>query len=251
MARPKRTHRYSEKKDVILNARVTPHTHDLLSRAAERSGRTLSAETEFQLRRALSDMSSGSTYAILTTIGRSIESLVKFRPGQEVATRPTRDGWLKDAYLFEQALQIVLAAFALFRPPGPVPTLSEQDEQGGRKQGQFTLEATLREMQLVDTTKPFNEQTGHERWLNLLRTELGSLVERPVIWGVPVEEARELRADVAKLLSELIPLSQRAGNLHKEGSELPPDERARLDELHKQLEKIIGLKGSASSAPRS
>ena len=238
MAKPR------EKKSVILNARVTPHTRDLLSRAAERNGRTLSAETEVQLRRALSDMTAGSTYAIMTTIGRSIESLVKFRPGQKVATKPTGDGWLKDAYLFEQARQIVLAAFELFRP-GPAPTPSEQDEQGGRRQGQFTLEATLREMQLVDTTKPFAKQTEHERWLNLLRIELGSLVERPDIWGVSTEEARELRADTAKLLSELIPLSQKAGNLHKQGSELPPDERARLAELNQQLAKILTEKTPA------
>jgi hypothetical protein len=237
MSNRKRARRYAEK-SVILNARVTPHIRELLERAARRSGRTLSAETDFQLQRALSDMTSGSTYAIMTTIGRSIESLVKFKPGQKVATKPTGEGWLKDPYLFEQARQIVLTAFEFFRP-GPAPTLSEQYEQGGQRQGQFTLEATLREMQLVDASKPFATQTDHERWLNLLRMELGDLLERPHIWGETAEQTRALRDDTATLRHELISLLQKARKAKQAGDDLSPDERARLDDLKKQLLKVV------------
>ena len=50
-----------------------PHTRRLLEQAARASGRTLSQETEHQLRRALVDMGTGPTHALMSLIARSID----------------------------------------------------------------------------------------------------------------------------------------------------------------------------------
>jgi hypothetical protein len=86
----------------------------------------------------------------------------------------------------------------------------------------------LREIQLVDTAKPFAEQSPHERWLVLLKGDLGALADRPVVWGETAEQASEKRALSAPLLAELIPLSQKEGQTPEL---MTPEETHRLAEL--------------------
>ena len=89
--------------------RIRPDTKRLLQQAARASGRTLSQETEHQLRRALIEMGA-PTYAFLQTIGQAVDSLVNFRD--------QKARWLDDPYLYRQARNAITAALDLFQPEG-------------------------------------------------------------------------------------------------------------------------------------
>jgi hypothetical protein len=204
--------KYPEK-SAVMNFRITPGTRQLLEQAAVASGRTISSECEHQLQRALSDMSAGPSHAIMTIIGRAIDDLVVMRKRGE----RLKGQWWNDPYTFDAAARAVVAAFEIFRPKGEAPDTG--------RQGEFTVEAILREIQLIDLSVPFDQMTPHQRWLALLKRDLGTLAERSVIWGENAEQARERRKHGLEILRELIPLSR------KPPGDLTPEEAQRLQDL--------------------
>jgi hypothetical protein len=237
----KRAPRYPEKSSVV-NFRCTPTTRRLLQQAAKASGKTLSYEIERHLERALSQRST-PTCALMDIIGTQIDALVRLRVEGLGDVEPKwkvdkSARWWDDPYLYGQAFALVTHAFEMFRPKGEPPQgIDESIDAGGRRQGKFSIETTLREIQLVDASKPFAEQTPHERWLTLLKGDLGSLADRPVIWGSTAEQERELRALTEPLLAELIPLSQKEGQTPES---MTPEETQRLAELRAEVAKIAG-----------
>jgi hypothetical protein len=241
-ARKKRARRYVEKSSV-MNFRCQPITRRLLEAAVKRSGRTISAECEYQLHRALSDMSTGPTYAILSVIGRAIDSLVRLRPdpaavldstGMAYAVLPHNEKdstakWTDDPYLYSQAQQALLAGLEMFRPPGAPPQdLKDLLDLGGTRQGRFAVETTLRELQLI-SSKPFAKRTPYERWLTTIKEGLGELVDRPVVWGQTAEQARKEYDRIT--LEERRELVQ----LHRKGHSRTAAESERLDELEQKM----------------
>ena len=96
----------------------------------------------------------------------------------------SRARWWDDPYTFDMAARAVITAFDLFRPKEPPP-------QNNGRHGEFAIEATIREIQLADLTKPFDEMTPHQRWLALLKRDLGALADRPNIWGTSAQRAGE------------------------------------------------------------
>jgi hypothetical protein len=216
---------YPEKSEV-MNFRIRPDTKRLLKDAALASGRTVSAEAEHQLRRGLAEMGVGRTHSVMTVIGKAIDGLVALK------TSPTAsrdDAWWTDPKLFEAARHVVLEALELFRPNTADNAEASDDDA---RQAAFEIEALLHEIQTFDETKkPYTRQTPHERWLGLMKKDLGPLADRPVVWGASAEEARALRASTAALLSELKPLARKKDKTVAEG--------ARLTLLEGRLKKII------------
>jgi hypothetical protein len=109
------------------------------------------------------------------------------------------------------------------------PTLEEILDLGGPRQGEISIELTLREIQTVDPTKPLAQQTKHERWLNALRKDLGLLADRPEIWGRSADDVRAEK-EFAKSLepewSEYIALGRKQGVADPN---LPDEERAQIE----------------------
>ncbi len=221
-----RAERYSEK-SIVINFRIQPSTKAALQKAAAANRRTLSAEAEFQLRRSLSDMGAGRpTHALMNTIALAIDGLV--------GLRSPRARWWKDSHLFDQAAKLAAAAFEMLRPPGPPP---ESAEPLGERSARFAIEATLREIQTVDPSIPFGEQTPYQRWLTLMKQDLGPLVDRAVIWGQGAEEARAQRDRAAPILPEYIRLSRKDAATPRNMTEA---ETQRLAQLRRELVETIG-----------
>jgi TraY domain len=219
-----RAAKYAEKSEVI-NFRITPGTKRLLNDAAKRSGRSLSSECEVQLQRALDHMGDSQTYAVMMVIGKTIGSLERIRNPN--ASKRGKERWWNDAFLFDQARQVVLAAFGFFQPP-----VADFPKDENARKGKFWLEATLREIQLADPSIPIKKQTPHQRWLNLLKRDLGSLVDRPAVWGLDADSAREQRERATPILEELIPLSRKNAQTPKAMSAA---EKKKLGELFAKL----------------
>jgi hypothetical protein len=225
--KPRRAGKFRKypEKSAVMNFRITPSTRQLLERAAEASGRTISSECEHQLQRALSDIGAGPSHALMAVIGRTIDDLVRMR---ERGAKLKASRWWDDPYTFDLAARAVTAAFEMFRPKG------KPSESDGR-QGEFAIEATLREIQLVDLSIPFDQLTPHQRWLALLKRDLGPLADRPTVWWAESAPHARVRERAREALRELIPLSQKA---ERAPDAMTPKETEKLRELRAAIVKI-------------
>jgi hypothetical protein len=175
----------------------------------------------------------------MTAIGLSIDQMVEMK---RRSSREKNLQWWNDPHLFNQASLIVASFFEMFRPQTESSLENlDTDAQAAR----FTIEATLREIQIADPTIPFAEQTTHQRRLNFLKQTLGPLADRPVIWGKSADRARAERDAISSgLRQELIALSRKEG---KTPEAMTAAETTRLRELEADLiAKIVKL-GSAKS----
>jgi hypothetical protein len=229
----------------VINFRIQPATKAALQKAARASGRTVSAEAEHQLHRALSDMGSGKTHAVFAMIAKTIDGFLaraSLNTGEPV--EPTRRKWWDDPRLFDQVAKLSAAALELMRPAGE-PLQEGRDtmmlDDGlivntSESHARFAIETTLREIQTADLSVPFDKARPYQRWLALLRRDLGDLADRPAIWGHPADQARELNEAAAPILAEFIPLDKKHG---KAPEAMTPEEIKRHAELRRALEKVV------------
>jgi hypothetical protein len=201
-------------KSEVMSFRITPAAKAALTQASRVSGRSLSQEAEHQIRRALLDMGAGPTYALLKVIGNAIDSLVNLK-------NPDAH-WTTDAYLFDQACKAIVGALELFRPEGTLPeSIEDALEVGGRMQGRLAVLELLRQIQIADPSIPLVKQTPHQRALVMLQADLGQLAERPRIYGMTAEQAREEH----KIAVRFNPLMRKAG---KNPEAVTPEEAQQL-----------------------
>lgn len=186
---PSRARRYEEPSGVI-NFRIRELTRALLARAAARSGRTLSGEAEHQLRRALVDLST-PTPGIMAAIARAIDLLAQAQPPVGAG----RTKWWNDPRQFDRVAKLVSASLEMLRPGPPPPESAE----GSDEWPDAPFQTMLLEIQSVDASIPFAEQTPHQRQLVRLKADLGPLVDRalarPCRAAVLLELQRKLRED--------------------------------------------------------
>ncbi len=156
-------------KTAVMNFRIRPDTKRLLEAAREASGRTLSQETEHQLRRALVDMGAGPTFAIMRVIGAAIDMLLRQKPAKLM--------WTDDPYLFDRVTAAISGAMELFRPPGA--SQSQEDQLLSKSEGKAAVLQLLRLIETVDTSGPVDAHSPERRALRGMKYDLGSLVERP------------------------------------------------------------------------
>jgi hypothetical protein len=199
--------RRAPEKTEIMNFRIRPETKALLKQAAQESRRTMSAECEHQLRRALFDMGAGPTYTLLRTIGATLDNLMALEcpnapPGQ----------WTKDSFLFNKAVGFVTAALKMFQPRPPIvalpvhPKLRPFLEADDKSLARAALIELLAEIAETDPSIPAVRQSRRQRALAIMKQDLGNLVDRPAIGellsiaqkygknpdGVPAKYARDL-----------------------------------------------------------
>lgn len=215
--RPPNKGEFGEKSEVA-HFRIRPDTKRLLEEAARRNSHTASYEFEYQLRRALADMGTGPTFAIMRVIGKAVDDLVNLKDPQA--------NWLNDPYLFAEATRAMNAMLNFYRPPGDVPESTA--ELGPRRQGELQIEQLLHAIQTVDMAKPYRKRSPRERELSMLRGDLGDLADRPHVHGYTAEQARR----VHDLLRQFVPLRR------KPESVLSAKEREQMIALWQQIEVI-------------
>jgi hypothetical protein len=229
---------------------------DAIETAREESGRTFSGEVEHQLARALFEWGTGPTHAVMTAIGRAIDSVARMQLDERGGwARDSRARWWRDPYLFTQAAQAILAALDILRPQGAVPEdRQELLDLGGPRQGRFAIESVLQDVQLVDPSTPPAEQSprayAYWRWLCWLKEDLGFLADTLTVRGRNTRQMQYLRDRSAEFRDELIVLSREAGRLPEgmsmaeyqnisreelEARNLTPEKRKRLGELRQRL----------------
>ena len=156
-------------KSEIMNIRVQPLTKQELKRAAKASGRTMSAEAEFQLHRALFEMS-GPLWPILKAVSAALNS-VSTELGK--ATR-----WAEDPALFDRAAAMINAALEMFRPQGSVRRDATDDE---RHQVRTVMIDLLDKLSKADPSVPLAKQSLEQRRLVKLKEDLGTVGAEPVL----------------------------------------------------------------------
>ena len=210
-------------KSAVMNFRVRPDTKQLLEAAAHASERTLSQETEHQLRRALFHTGVSPIHALMATIASVIDGL------RNLENPKAR--WFSDPYLFAQGREAMTTAYEMFCPEGAPPqTIEENLELGGRMQGRLAILERLRDIQIADPSVPLSKRSQHERILVMEKTDLGALAERPRVYGMTADQTREEH----KLGVRLGELMRKA----RKPEAMTPSERKRLDELADQIAEL-------------
>ena len=136
----------------MINFRVQPSTKARASKGRPpAAGRTLSAEAEFQLRRALVDMATPLP-AIMSAIVHAIDGLAG-----RVRSPGGRNGGTTRASS-TASRRWSSPRFEMLREPGPPPPESAEGPDEGWPDAPFASDA-VREIEAVDATTPFAEQT--------------------------------------------------------------------------------------------
>jgi hypothetical protein len=165
-------------KSVVFSTRLQPETRERLARAAKATGRPLSQEVEHRLRGSFhreDDITKAfgteTNYAVMRAISAGIETL-RDREGN-------KGDWLRDPYLFGQALQVFHEVLERLRP-GPKPQVDRNElfevEQAGQtvmipvyRQGHVIARSLLRGVETADPALPI--QGSH--LLSRLKSDLG------------------------------------------------------------------------------
>jgi hypothetical protein len=154
---------YPDKKEVA-NFRIRPDTKRLLAAAARKSGRTVSQETEHQLRRALVDKG-GPTHAVLGAISLAIDNLL--------TGTPTAEQWLKDPKAFDQVARAFATSLELFRP---FVTLGVCELSIDLVPAISSEQLVKNLAQVTELQAPLGKQSVRERALAFLQRDLGTLL---------------------------------------------------------------------------
>ena len=111
-------------KSEVINFRIRPSTKALLKRAAHDHGRTVSAECEYQLQRALVEMGTGPTHALLAVVGSAVDTLIRRK-------KAPPNLWARDPLQFDFVVEAITSALRLFRPQGPEGQRADRSTEFG------------------------------------------------------------------------------------------------------------------------
>ncbi len=121
---PKPTGGYGER-TVVLSTRITSATRAALAKSAAKQQRTISAETEYRLRRSFDEdekvvqlFGGPQMYAILRLIGATMNMAGQFALDWRPTTKKLHEPWLQDPYAYNQAVQATMSVLEALRPPG-------------------------------------------------------------------------------------------------------------------------------------
>jgi hypothetical protein len=176
MAKPGRRPKgeYPEKKRVFAS-RVREDTWQMLQRAAAKSGRSLSQEFEFRLRRGLDEdqkvettFGDEKTYGLMKLAAQAVKSMCELKD--------MKVHWTADPAAFDAAIEVIARTLKPFRPH----ELDAADHDVSPEVGTPPLAEIAREIQAADPARPLMKLSKRERALLRLQSDLGDLVDRVV-----------------------------------------------------------------------
>src|SRR5271166_2300378 len=145
-------------KSEVINFRIRPGTKALLKRAAKDHGRTVSAECEYQLQRALVEMGTGPTHALLAVVGSAVDRLIRRKTAS-----PER--WARDPRQFDSVVEAITSALRLFRPEAPEAQRPDCRTELDQSQGRAAVFELLGEIAAADPFAPLGQQSPEQRRL--------------------------------------------------------------------------------------
>jgi hypothetical protein len=164
---------YPEKKRVFAS-RIREDTWEMLQRAAAKSGRSLSQEFEFRLRRGLDDdekiesaFGDLKTFGLMKLAAQAVKSMCDLNN--------LKVHWTANVTAFDEALEVITRTLQGFRPH----VLTATNLVTGPPELGKPLIETVREIQAADPTRPLGKVSKRERAMLRLQSELGDLVDRP------------------------------------------------------------------------
>jgi hypothetical protein len=164
---------YPEKKRVFAS-RIREDTWEMLQWAAAKSGRSLSQEFEFRLRRGLDDdekiesaFGDLKTFGLMKLAAQAVKSMCDLNN--------LKVHWTANVTAFDEALEVMTRTLKGFRPH----VLTATNLVTGPPELGKPLIETVREIQAADPTRPLGKVSKRERAMLRLQSELGDLVDRP------------------------------------------------------------------------
>jgi hypothetical protein len=163
---------YPEKKRVFAS-RIREDTWEMLQQAATKSGRSVSQEFEFRLRRSLDDdekiesaFGDLKTFGLMKLAAQAVKSMCDLNN--------LKVHWTANVTAFDEALEVITRTLKGFRPLTATNLVTARPELG-----QPALVEIVREIQAADPTRPLGKVSKRERAMLRLQSELGDLVDRP------------------------------------------------------------------------
>lgn len=158
-------------KTTVFSTRIRPDTRAALKQSAERSGRSLSQEIEYRLRRSFSEdekiadvFGTRRNYALM----RVIASLM------EINTE-----WADDPVTFNELVQSINSFLQSMRPSGGATEHPFGLPSGW--EGEDLAARAVLEIRHANSTLPLSRGSRSEHRRAVIKGDLGPLIDRPVI----------------------------------------------------------------------
>jgi hypothetical protein len=150
-----------------MHFRIQPLTLKAVKEAAKASGRTVSAECEAQLQRALFGMR-GGLYPILQIVSDNLNKIIELKAGR----------WVDDPALFDRAFKAIVAMLEMCRPPG---SISHEATDAEIQQARNLMLNYFIQIHGADSSARFASLTLEQRRLIKLKEELGAVGAEPLL----------------------------------------------------------------------
>jgi hypothetical protein len=165
---------YADKVTGSKEVRAQPFAAQV-QRAAAKSGRSVSQEFEFRLRRGLdederieSTFGDLKTYGLMKLAAQAVKSMCDLKN--------LKVHWTADVAAFDDALEAMTRTLRGFRPMTAPDLVTRSPELGAP-----ALVEIIRQIQAADPARPLGKINKHQRALLRLQSELGDLVDRPLL----------------------------------------------------------------------
>jgi hypothetical protein len=184
-------------KSQVLSTRIRPDTREALQSAANASGRSLSQEIEYRLRRGLESddkikelFGSRRNYRIMQLVALCTELAID---PADIDTM--NQDWLDSPVKFEIAKLTIIKLLESIRPQGPAPNLSAFAEFGIKK----APAELLHHVQTADPSLPLGVSDRHHL-ANLMKADLGEVAMRPKFFFGTADDMRRRADDIEEKL---------------------------------------------------
>lgn len=168
-------------KSKVLSTRIRPDLRAALDAASKKSGRSLSQEIEYRLRRTFTDekeirdrFGSRENFYIMRAIDLAIQTVVMRE--ESVAE------WLNDPETFDRVCKTIGVVLDAIRPPDLTP--EELEYSAGLDADMHSDPETLaalvwKSIQDADPARQLDKGSNLDHRLALLKSELGAIAKRP------------------------------------------------------------------------
>jgi len=177
-------------KSGVLSTRIRQDTRDALQSAKNQSGRSLSQEIEYRLRRSFDEdenikdkFGTRQNYTVM----RALSHLARSMKNPDLSRKEKKDpdteshDWLSDPYTFECAFETMLIYLSSIRPEGDV---IEPKNQANNGQSWDQTRAVLRVLTFAgavrdaDPSIPLLHRSSAQHYFSILKDGLGEIEKR-------------------------------------------------------------------------